>query len=182
MVPTAHEKRSHERRFHIGKVIGFHGLRGDVKVRPRTNADLVLDVHTVTIRTADQQEFDATVRDARIEKRNLLMSFAEYRDRTAIEFADGAEIYTTFDQLRKLDENEWWILDLVGMQVVTADGAPVGTVKDVLGEGSQLLEIERSVERKGDGTILVPFVKALVPEVDMKNGRIVVVDLPGLLD
>lgn len=175
------------RRFHIGKVIGFHGLKGEVKIRPRTDADLVLDVETVTIKTTDAQEVAATVKDARIDKRNLLMSFDEFADRTAIEFAAGADIYTTYEQLRELDENEWWITDLIGMRVVTANGAAVGTVKDVVGEISQLLEIERSPERttksdSQDETILVPFVKALVPEVDMKAGRIVVVDLPGLLD
>ena len=69
--------------------------------------------------------------------------------------------------------------DLVGLDVFTTDGAPVGKVANVIDIGHQLLEIKIP---ESDKLITVPFVKALVPVVDPTNHRIEVVDLPGLLE
>jgi len=67
----------------------------------------------------------------------------------------------------------------VGLTVVTTDGRHVGTLAEVLHHGAQDLLV---VRRDGRDDALVPFVSALVPEVDLEGGRIVVADRPGLLE
>jgi ribosomal 30S subunit maturation factor RimM len=57
----------------------------------------------------------------------------------------------------------------------------VGTISDVVGANAELLEITK-IDSTGEEPVLVPFVQSLVPTVDLKAGRVEVVDLPGLLD
>jgi len=69
---------------------------------------------------------------------------------------------------------------LVGLAVVTTSGEPVGVVTDVRHHGQDLLVIQPAGPRR-DG-LLVPFVAAIVPEIDVKAGRLVIDPPPGLLD
>jgi ribosomal 30S subunit maturation factor RimM len=67
------------------------------------------------------------------------------------------------------------------MKVYTTDGTFIGTVCDALGKEGEFLEIRKGEDVEGD-TVLVPFVRQLVPVVDLKAGKIEVVNLPGLFD
>jgi 16S rRNA processing protein RimM len=111
----------------------------------------------------------------------LLMAFEDYDDRTSVEAMEGASLYCNEDELLPLEEEEFWVSDLVGMQVFTTDGASVGKVISIISTGSDLLEVKGEGSTDGK-TILIPFVKNIVPVVDMKKQRIEVVDIPGLLE
>jgi 16S rRNA processing protein RimM len=166
--------------FPVGTVVGFRGLRGEVKIRPSTNApELLLDIETVSVRMPGGKQVKATVTSVRLEKRMLIVTFAEYPDRTAAEFLEDAEVFVSRDQLRELEQEEWWVTDLVGLQAFTTSGAPIGKVTGVIDSGNQILEISSRAEGK---SILVPFVKELVPVVDVAGGRVEIRDLPGLLE
>lgn len=166
--------------FPVGTVVGFRGLGGEVKIRPSTNApELLLDIETVSVRVPGGTEVKATVTSARLEKRMLIVKFAEYPDRTAAEFLQDAKVFVSRDQLRELEEEEWWVAELVGLQAFTTSGAPIGKITGVIDSGNQILEICSRTEGK---SILVPFVKELVPVVDIAGGRVEIRELPGLLE
>jgi 16S rRNA processing protein RimM len=175
--------------FLIGTVVGFQALSGEVKIRTSTNSpDLLVDVKSVRVEfakgmvTADDDYASVLkVRDARIDRRLLVMSFVGLDDRNAVEHMDGAKLFCKESELLPLDEEEFWVSDLVGMEVFTTDGAPVGRVISIISAGNDLLEI--SAHDSTDGkTILVPFVKDIVPAIDAKKKRIEVVAVPGLLE
>lgn len=168
--------------FHVGKIVGFHGLRGEVKIRPSTNSpDLLVGITSVKIRLPSGQELAGKVGSVRLVRRLLLVNFVEYKDRTEAEFLENADVYVTRDQLEPLEDDEWWVSDLVGLEAYTVAGELIGTVVSIIDSSNQLLEIQPA--RSGDQrTILVPFVKALVPKVDLRSRRIEVANLPGLLD
>jgi len=105
------------------------------------------------------------------------MSLKEFEDRTASEAIIGATLFTERSQLNELSEDEWWLDDLIGLKAFTVEGEELGKVSAVFGETSQLLEITN-----GEKSHLVPFVKALVPVVDIKAGRVEIVNLPGLFE
>jgi len=166
--------------FPVGKVVGFHGLRGEIKIRPSTNnPDLLLDVTSVEIVGTDGKREVAAVKDLRIDRRLLLLSLDEYKDRTAVERFIDADVFARRDQLRGLEESEWWISDLVGLAVYTTEGRFIGTICSIIDGANQLLEI---AEPDGKRTALVPFVKDLVPLVDIPGGRVEICDIPGLID
>lgn len=166
-----------EHQFLVGTVVGFQGLGGEVKVRTSTNSpDLLLDIRTVRV---GQQILK--VRNARIDKRMLLLSFTEFPDRTSVEHLEDAKLYCKESELLPLEEEEFWVSDLVGIEVFTTGGTKVGKVVSVVSTGSDILEVQPEGATDGK-TILVPFVKDIVPTVDMKGKRIEVVDIPGLLE
>ncbi|MBX9695635.1 MAG: ribosome maturation factor RimM [Cyanobacteria bacterium] len=166
--------------FPVGKIVGLLGLKGKVKVRPSTNnPDLLLGIKDVEIYL---EEFTrvAKVKEIKLEKRLLIMSFEGYSDRTSVEPIEGAELRTFKDQLQNLDSDEWWVHDLVGLPVFTTNGDKVGTIESIVDAGTQLLEI--TMDDKSLGSKLVPFVKELVPVVDIRAGRVEIATVPGLLD
>lgn len=165
--------------FPVGKIVGFIGLKGDIKIRPETNnPELLLDIEDVEIlRGGQRSKYEITA--LKLEKRMLVLRLKGFPDRTSVEHFMDSLVYTTRDQLNELDEEEWWVDDLVGLPVFTPDGNQVGTICGVTGANGELLEVQST---KSKGTILIPFVKALVPIVDMKGRRVEVVDLPGLLE
>lgn len=175
------KQESNSSRFPVGEVVGLHGLQGYLKIRPETNnAALLLEIKTVEIDRPGKEPVAAKVKAIKVEKRMIMLSLKDYPDRTSVEPFVGAQVFTDRSQLSELDENEWWSSDLIGLEVYTTDGALVGTVCDVLGQTGDYLEIKKK-EGEG-GTALVPFVKDLVPEVDVKGGRIYLALIPGLLD
>ena len=84
--------------------------------------------------------------------------------------------------LKPLDDpEEFYDHDLIGLDVVTVGGEPVGAVKDVLHHGQNLLVVTGSGARAGTD-VLIPFVTPIVPEVDLVSRRLVIDPPPGLLD
>lgn len=168
--------------FPVGKVVGMHGLRGIMKIKPSSNnPQLLLDIETVQVVLPSGTIEEANVDTIYLEKRMLFLKLKECVDRTAAEKYLDASISTTRAQLRNLEENEWWVDDLIGLPVFTTDGVEVGTVSDIIGANSELLEIKKKDNDEAE-PILVPFVEALVPVVDIIARRVEVVALPGLLD
>lgn len=168
--------------FPVGTIVGFHGLRGEMKVRPDTNnPDLLLPVKQMKVVSLGQAPFLAVIDTLRVEKRMLVLSFEGYEDRTSVEPFEGCELLCNRSELAGLDTDEFWLSDLVGLDVFTEGGSLIGKVRDIIYSGNDLLEIVP--EGRGDGkTILVPFVHHIVPNVDLQKRRITVIDLPGLLD
>lgn len=168
--------------FPVGKVVGMHGLNGVMKIKPSSNnPQLLLDIEKVQIVLPGGTIEEADVDKVYLEKRMLFLKLKNCLDRTAAERFLDASISTTRAQLRNLDENEWWVDDLVGLPVYTTDGAEVGTISDIIRASGELLEITKK-DAPDSEPVLVPFVEALVPLVDIVNRRVEVVALPGLLD
>jgi 16S rRNA processing protein RimM len=120
-----------------------------------------------------------TVARARWHSGQLLVTFDGITDRTAAGALTGSWLSVDVSQLpRPADPDEFRDHELIGLSVRTPDGEPVGVVSDVLHHGQDLLVIERA----GDSECLVPFVKAIVPEVDVAAGVLVIDPPPGLLD
>jgi 16S rRNA processing protein RimM len=163
--------------FLVGKIVGFHALGGEVKVRPSTNnPDILLGIKQVRIGSELMR-----LRSVRIDRKMLLLAFTEYGDRTAVEKFEGAELFCREDELLALSDDEFWIKDLVGLDVFTTEGEHIGKVISIIYGGNDILEIQRESDSPGK-TILVPFVQDLVPLIDLKAGRVEVINVPGLLE
>jgi 16S rRNA processing protein RimM len=120
-----------------------------------------------------------TVASVRWHSGQLLVAFAGITDRTAAGELTGSWLSVDSSQLPDTpDPDEFRDHELIGLSVRTAAGEAVGVVTDVLHHGQDLLVICRP----DDDECLVPFVKAIVPEVDVAAGVLVIDPPPGLLD
>jgi 16S rRNA processing protein RimM len=170
----------------VGRVGRPHGLRGEVVVGVRTDEpDLrfavgaILDVAEQEDGPVDRQRL--TVAAARWHSGQLLVAFTGITDRSAAGELTGSWLSVDSSQLPDIgDPDEFRDHELVGLSVRTAAGDQVGVVTDVLHYGQDLLVVRRS--DGGNGESLVPFVKAIVPEVDLTAGVLVIDPPPGLLD
>jgi 16S rRNA processing protein RimM len=127
-----------------------------------------------------------TVGSVRWHLGRLLVRFDGLADRTRAEELAGALLLVDSAAVgTPEDPDEFNDHDLIGLVAVTVAGDRVGTVTDVLHHGQDLLVISAAGDAgagAGAGETLVPFVRAIVPEVDIAAGRLVLDPPPGLLD
>jgi 16S rRNA processing protein RimM len=109
----------------------------------------------------------------------LLVTFEELTDRTAAEAARGIELHLSIpaDESPE-DPDEFYDHQLVGLAAYDEQGTALGTIAGLLHGGAQDL---LRIDTPGGREALVPFVKALVPEVDLAGRRVVIADRPGLV-
>jgi len=173
----------------VGRAGRPHGIRGEVVIGVRTDEpDLRFAVGaTVDAASAPDEAGDVpgeqlTVASKRWHSGQLLVSFTGITDRTAASELTGSWLSVDSSQLPDTgDPDEFRDHELIGLNVRTADGEPVGVVADVLHYGQDLLVVRRT-EGGAEGECLVPFVKAMVPEVDIEARLVVIDPPPGLLD
>jgi 16S rRNA processing protein RimM len=166
----------------VGRAGRPHGIRGEVVIGVRTDEpDLRFAVGAVVDVSTDPDKTDGerlTVASARWHSGQLLVAFAGIADRTAASELTGSWLSVDSSQLPDTgDPDEFRDHELIGLNVRTSGGEPVGVVTDVLHYGQDLLVVRRT-----EGECLVPFVKEIVPEVDIQAGLVVIDPPPGLLD
>lgn len=166
----------------VGRVGRPHGLRGEVTVEVRTDDPDQRFAAGSSLATDPADRGPLTIAASRWHSGRLLVCFAGYDDRAAAETLRGTVLVIDAAGLAPLaDPEEFYDHDLIGLQVVTVAGEHVGTVADVLHHGQDLLVVSGAGPQAGT-EVLVPFVAAIVPEVDVAGGRLVIDPPPGLLD
>ena len=167
----------------IGKA---QGLKGEVTVQIFTDEPYERFEPGNVLCTADgEREF--VIENARTFKNRWILLFEESQNRNDAEALNGTELYVHAEDAQELAaENAWYIKDLVGLQARLCEenqlGLPtctIGKVVDVLDGAQSLLKIHLAhpVDEENK-TALVPFVEAIVPEVDVANGYLTI-DPPG---
>ncbi|MGC7097516.1 ribosome maturation factor RimM [Amycolatopsis lurida] len=165
----------------VGRVAKAHGITGELAVDVRTDSpEQRFAVGAVVLaRPRGGSARELTVAAARSHSGRLLVRFEQVPDRTAAEELRGALLLgDTADLPPTEDPDEFYDHQLEGLRAELTDGTEVGTVLEVVhSPGGELLSLDR------DGaTVLVPFVKAIVPVVDVAGGRVVLDPPEGLLD
>lgn len=165
-------------RVFVGRIGRPHGLAGELYVRPETDAPdrfragAVFHTDAVPARSLE-------VRSSRRHQERLLITFVEVVDRTDAESLRGTGLTIPADDRRPLAEDEYWPDQLIGLTVRTVSGEAMGTITGVDTGGPQ----DRLVVQSDDGRQgIVPFVRELVPEVDVAGGLVVVDLIEGLLN
>ncbi len=120
-----------------------------------------------------------TVAGSRWHGNVLLLRLDQVPDRTAAEAVRGTLLHATLaDDVTPEDPDEYYAHQIEGLTAVDTDGRELGVVTRLFTGAAQDLLTVRTPEGRD---ALVPFVSALVPEVDLRTGRIVIADRPGLV-
>ncbi|GAA4228850.1 ribosome maturation factor RimM [Actinomadura meridiana] len=162
----------------VGRIGRPHGIRGEISIDVRTDEPDTRFAAGTTIATDPAASGPLTVERTRWHSGRLLVRFTGIADRDAAEELRGVWLVVDPEDIpSSADPDDFHDRELIGLTVVTADGADVGRVADVLHHGQDVLVVDGPA-----GQTLVPFVTALVPEVDVPGGRLVIDPPPGLLD
>jgi 16S rRNA processing protein RimM len=163
----------------VGRIRRPHGVRGDVAVEVHTDDPGERFAVGASLATDPAEHGPLTLTAARWHSGQLLATFAEIPDRTAAEQLRGTWLtIDSADITPTGDPDEFHDAELIGLDVVTAGGERVGVVTDVRHHGQDLLVVETPEVPE----LLIPFVAAIVPEVDVAAGRLVIDPPPGLLE
>ena len=154
-----------------------HGIRGEVTVEVRTDDPEDRFVPGASFAT-DPDIGTLTLRTARWHRDRLLLSFAEITDRTRAEEVRNTLLVLTGDEADTVEDEAWYVEDLVDAEVFVA-GERIGTVTAVTGTPAQDLLV---IDHVAGHEVLVPFVTAIVPVVDLEAGRVELTPPPGLLE
>ncbi len=162
----------------VGRVGRAHGVRGEVAVEPRTD-DVDQRFAVGGSLLTEPGDRSLTIDSVRHHHGRLLVRFAELADRQSVEAVRGLLLRAEVDDDAVPDEPDtWYDRQLVGLRV-EVDGRAIGHVKSVVHLPAQdLLEVELD----GGSEALVPLVSAIVTEVDVVGGRVLVDPPPGLLE
>jgi 16S rRNA processing protein RimM len=163
----------------VGRVGPAHGNRGDVFVEPWTDLPEIRFAPGSVVATEPASAGPLTVESWRLQGGKLLVHFAGVEDRSAAEALRSTQLVVPAGSRPPLpDPDDFYDSDLVGLLAVTVDGAELGPVREVVhvANADYLLLSLDGVDR------LVPFVKAIVPEIDLAGGRAVIDPPEGLFD
>lgn len=166
----------------VGVAVRAHGLRGELVVELHTDSpgERFADGATLIAQRAGEPAGTLTVESARPHSGRMLVRFVEAPDRGAAEALRGTRLLVAADALpAPADDDEFHVHQLEGLRAELEDGTVVGTVREVVhGPGGELLVLTR--QELPDA--LVPFVRPIVPVVDLDGGRVVLTPPEGLLD
>jgi len=167
----------------VGQILRPHGLRGELSVEVHTDDPKQRFAVGSVLGTDPPEAGPLTVEASRWHSGRLLVSFTGIADRTDAESLRGAWLtIDAADVPLPEDPDEFHDHQLTGLTVVTISGDLVGTVTNVLHHGQALLAVPPPAGTSGRAEMLVPFVAAIVVEVDLAGQRLVIDPPPGLLD
>ncbi|MGF7431743.1 ribosome maturation factor RimM [Thermoanaerobacterium thermosaccharolyticum] len=160
----------------VGKITSAYGVNGEVKVFPLTDhLDRFYDLDYVYI-FEETGKISLNVETVRFIKNLVIVKFKEINDRNEAEKLKGKLIKITRDNAVKLDDDEYFIKDLLNMKVYTDDQKELGILKDVLKTGANDVYVVKTDERD----ILIPAIKDVIKKVDIKERKMTVHLLEGL--
>ena len=165
----------------VGRILGAHGLRGEVKVESHTDFDSRFAPGQQLL--IGEELLLAEIESSRPHKGIHLVQFSEVTDRFAAEDLFDEWLYIPEEAAMELDEDSFWVHDIVGLTVQTESESQLGEVVDVLFTGANEVYIIRpapGVNRDRD--LLIPALAEVVRAVDIEAGTLTVRLQPGMLD
>ena len=165
----------------VGHIIGVHGLHGELKVELYTDFPERFAAGVKIFLGSELEE--VTIRQVRPHKGHLLLMLNGIDERTAAEALRGLWLFVDEADAIELEEGEYWIHDIIGLQVETEEGSVLGQVTDVLPTGANDVYIIRPAQGVNrDQEILLPAIADVILAVDVAAGTIQVRVPDGLID
>jgi 16S rRNA processing protein RimM len=166
----------------VGRISRPHGVRGELAVEVRTDDPELRLATGAVLATEPAAAGPLTIASTRWHQGRLLVQFEGLADRDGADQLRGVLLVVDSAELEDVaDPDDFRDHQLIGLAVLTMDGEQVGEVTDVLHYGQDLLVVAGRGERAGT-EIMIPFVSAIVPEVDVGAGQLRIDPPPGLVD
>lgn len=159
----------------IGKIVSAFGIGGQVKVYNYSGFDDRYENLDRII--TDRGDFD--IEKVKHQQNMIILKLSGVSDRNGAEELKGSMVYMTEDDLIELPEDEFYLRDIIGMDVVDAEkGEKIGVLKDVLTERPQDVYV---VKLDRGGETLIPAVQQFIKKIDMEAGTIWVTLIEGMI-
>ena len=162
----------------VGVITTTHGVRGEVKVFPTTDApERFLELEYVLLDTGKEMS-RLDLSHVKFFKNLAILKFEGVDNINDIEKYKGCSLWIPREEGQELGENEYYIADLLGMKVVLEDGTEFGTLKNVMETGANDVYV---IASRDHGEVLLPAIRQCILDVDVKNGIMTVTLMKGLI-
>lgn len=164
----------------VGKILNFHGIKGDAKVGfSKNQQDFLASLDYVFVKK-NNDYVCLKIENIRFHKSFAIIKFAGINSIDELLEYKGAFLYVEETTIREsLEEDEFLIDELVSMEVFDTEGKKQGFVVGVSNNGANDL---LSVKTNTKNIVLIPFVKAIVTDVDIKSRKVIINNIEGLLE
>ncbi|SET57890.1 ribosome maturation factor RimM [[Clostridium] polysaccharolyticum] len=165
--------------FRVGVIANTHGIRGEVKVYPTTDNVERFKVLKQVILDTGREKIDLEIQGVKFFKNMAILKFKGIDNINDIEKYKGKDLLVTRENAVELEEDEFYLADVLDAKVVTDEGEELGVIADVLETGANDVFV---VETKEGKEVLFPVTKECVLDIDTDEMVVTVHVLPGLLD
>ena len=166
-----------EELFQVGVISSTHGIAGEVKVFPTTDDVRRFKKLKQVILDTGKEKMNLEVCQVKFFKQMVILKFKEFNNINQVERFRGKSLYVTRENAVKLQKDEYFIADMIGMHVSSTEGEDLGTLADVLQTGANDVYV---IEKDGTDDLLVPAIKECIRQIDIENQEMVVYLMPGL--
>ena len=162
----------------VGVITQTHGVRGEVKVFPTTDDVNRFKKLKQVILDTGKETMSLEIQSVKFFKQFVILKFKGIDNINDIEKYKRSSLYVTREHAVPLEEDEYFIADMIGMEVCTEDGNIFGTLKDVIETGANDVYVIESAEH---GEVLVPAIKECIRSVDIEKGQMMIHLMDGLI-
>ncbi len=167
-----------EQMLQVGVITATHGIRGEVKVYPTTDDATRFDDLKRVILDGGKQQIPLEIQSVKYFKQFVILKFKGIDNINDIERYKRCPLLINREDAVDLEEDEYFIADIMGMEVYTEDGSLFGTLKDVMETGANDVYV---IDSKDHGEVLIPAIKECILNVDEEAGKITIHLIEGLL-
>ena len=162
----------------IGKIVGAHGVKGNVKVYSFVESlSLFEQESSILVVSAKGSEKIFKIKWIKPHGRVVLLSLEGIENRDQAETLIGSELFVKRDSLPKLVDGSYYWFDIIGLAVFTNDEKYIGRVESIIPTGSNDVYVVKDAQKDRDNEILIPAIESAVLEIDLEQKRMIV-DLP----
>ena len=162
----------------VGIISSMHGLRGEVKVFPTTDDPNRFKKLKSVILDAGRETLELQVEQVKFFKQFVILKFKELNNINEVEKYKGKGLFVTRENAVKLNPNEYFIADMIGMDVFTDNGNKLGILTDVLETGANDVYVVETEEHK---EVLLPAIKECILNVDITGRKMEIHLMEGLV-
>ncbi len=162
----------------VGVITQTHGVRGEVKVFPTTDDVNRFKKLKQVILDTGKETMPLEIQSVKFFKQFVILKFKGIDNINDIEKYKRCSLYVTREHAVPLEEDEYFIADMIGMEVCTEDGNIFGTLKDVIETGANDVYV---IENAEHGEVLVPAIKECIRSVDIEKGQMMIHLMDGLM-
>lgn len=167
-----------EQLLQVGVISSTHGVRGEVKVFPTTDDVKRFKKLKQVILDTGREQLTLEVESVKFFKQFAILKFKEFNNINEIEKYKGKSLLVDRKHAVKLQKDEYFIADMIGITVYTEDGNEFGTMKDVLETGANDVYI---IDSPKYGEVLIPAIKQCILNVDVAERKMVIHLMEGLV-
>lgn len=163
----------------IGRIVGPHGIKGTIKVKPFTDFLERFEVNNIVKIKFENSLFEFLIEESFLHKNFICIKLKGIDNiNEALKFRN-CDIVIYEDELKKLDKDEYYIHDLIGLKVIGSDEKEIGVIRDVISlVSNDVYEIELSNKKK----VLYPAVKDFIDEINIEKKYIRIKNYEGFFD